>query len=501
MPEDKSRFSILLEAIDKISEPSVKMRKELDALRKTAEHIGKVTGFTSVGNALGKVGSAAGNVKKEFKGLLGDVAKLGALGAAGAYVFNEQLLKPAIEIEHVSMQLEQLTGSGDKAKVAMEWIEQFAIDSPHNIKQTSAAFIALRKLGIDPVAGSLLAISDAAITTGMTLEDAAAAFAKGALGAPKALKAFGITVSGGKSGKNQFNLIDTKTKQAWHSEVFASGDRLKAAEQLTRALNINYAGAGLKFDQTFEGAIDNIGDAWEIFRRRVMDAGLFKYLKDNLRMVAERLSAALKTGELQRWADTVGTKMLGAAMRFGEALPDMIDKISAIASKVESVVDYFGGWQNVLAGIATLMAGRFIVSTINMGLQLGILAGELSLTPWGPYILAIGAAATAFGALVLAIKEWQDTSNAAMRATQRFPGSGIYEVPLGPVAGNPMGTASTFAAPLGPVASPLNVSREAQGSAGTVHIQLQSDVPMSIYKVKADGFNPHVGTTSSPGAL
>jgi tape measure domain-containing protein len=77
-----------------------------------------------------------------------------------------QVIDVGKTFEALNIRLNTLEGSSDKAEKAMDWIKQFAKDTPLDLTQVADAYADLKNFGLDPTAGSLQALTDAMSASG-----------------------------------------------------------------------------------------------------------------------------------------------------------------------------------------------------------------------------------------------------------------------------------------------------------------------------------------------
>lgn len=106
----------------------------------------------------------------------------------------------------------------------------------------------------------------------------------------------------------------------------------------------------------------------------------------------------------------VATKAQAFVKAFSENLPQLIDGLTAVvkvvgtvASAVNTVVQWFGGWGTVVGAVAGIMAGKMIWSVVMLTKAIATLGAVTALTPFGIFI---SAAAALGGVGYLVWKHW-----------------------------------------------------------------------------------------------
>jgi len=234
--------------------------------------------------------------------------------------------KTGATFENLGIRLETLEGSSEKARVAMDWIQQFAKDTPLGLADTADAYANLKNYGIDPTNGSLMALTDAMAASG-----------KGTQQLGRLSLALGQAWVKQKLQGGEILQLTEAGIPVWDMLAEATGknvvelQKLSAAGKLGRdeiqllidAIGRKYAGASEKMARTYDGLVDKLGDAYQVFQRMIADAGWFDFVKKNLDEMERRIGAFLETDQAKQWASTISNIMVRATqamMRFGRAI-------------------------------------------------------------------------------------------------------------------------------------------------------------------------------------
>lgn len=349
------KTSIILSLIDRVSGPA---RKVTQALKRVGVSQAQLD---AVSKAAGRVGADLGNVGRETGRLAG---KMAILGGAGLWFVKSQLVDTAAQFEKFRTVLETVEGSSAKAQASMNWVSEFAAKTPYELDEVMESFVRLRAYGIDPTSGLLRSLGDTASAMGKPIMQAVEAIADAITGENERLKEFGIRaeVSGNKirysytdkAGKQQFKIVDKNNRKMIQSTLEA-------------IWNEKYAGAMEKQSQTWAGMVSNLADQWTRFKVKIMEAGLFDWLKDKLGGFLATLDRMAADGSLQKLAADIGGKLKDgfvAAWRAGEALWKILSTLGRIVSWLAGVM---GGYENLAMAIAVLMGGKLLLSVISLG--------------------------------------------------------------------------------------------------------------------------------------
>lgn len=225
------KFSMLLQAVDRISGPAKRIQGAVKGMTRGVEEMGRKAaaaaaparrldrvshalaggfaaagraakrwagkaGIGSWGDAAEKAGYGAGRLLKKMGGLAVGAAKwagAATVGAGGFAIFD--LFKTAAQFEQYQIMLENMEGSAGAAKKSFDWVKSFAQTTPYELADVMESFVRLKAYGIDPMDGSLRAMGDAAAGMSKPLMAAVEAVADAMQGENERLKEFGITAA------------------------------------------------------------------------------------------------------------------------------------------------------------------------------------------------------------------------------------------------------------------------------------------------------------------
>lgn len=371
------KFSLLLQAIDKVSAPARRIQASVKGIGRAANAMAKdvakvgieaagvtkldratrhlVGAFSAAGRAakywagkagLGSWGDAAelagwgvGRLARKMGGLALSAAKWAGAAGIGAVTFSLfDLFSTAGKFEAFQTQLNREFGSIAKGKAAMDWITKFAADTPYELDQVTAAFLQLRSYGIDAMDGSLRSAGDASAAMNKDVGSAVEALADVMQGEFERLKEFGISAS--QQGK--------KVRFSWNKDGKAmSQDVAKNALDMKKAItgiwDSKFGGAMAAQSKTLFGIISNLKDAWSRFLVMVADAGIFDLIKGKLQQLLEWVNKISANGQMKAWAELVSKKLEEAVnwlMSFKDSDWDaIIADLKAIGDAAKVVAD------------------------------------------------------------------------------------------------------------------------------------------------------------------
>jgi hypothetical protein len=397
------RLSILIEAIDRASQPLAALQARLGgiaagmlAVGQAAQRLSNVSGASVLAGALGNV---AGRARDAAGAVAGLSAKLAIGAAGGAYLFNQQFVRGAADFQNYQVTLETVMGSAEAAQERLQQLTEFANQTPFNVGEVVRAGVSLQTLGIRGEAAemSLKAAGDAASVFGGGLDQAINAMNAVLRGENDPIERYGI----------QARTEGRAVMLSWIEngrQMRASADKNSRSEvaRITAMAMAGVAPDGMRRRaQTWDGMLSNLADAWSNFTRAVATSGPFQFLQDQLRDVLAWIERMKTEGRLDQWARDIGagiTRAFEAVRQFvvgTEDTPGVIDRLSNVFERVSRVlapvVERFGGLETFLAAVALALSGGLLTSLASLAAAMTTLSVALLLTPAGWFI-----AATAF---------------------------------------------------------------------------------------------------------
>ncbi len=289
-------------------------------------------------NGSARVKKFSGNLSKEFKkaekasgrfsrasarhmdSIIGRTTKLvaGVAAVAGAYGLGRlgmNFVRIASQFETLGISLETVTGSSEKARQSLAWIQEFTKKTPYELGEVANSFRKLAAYGLDPVK-YLKVLGDTASGMGKTLNDAVEMFADAATGEFERLKEFGIRASQ-QNDKVVFKWMQNGKQMVLEAEKTQTG--------ITRALGkvfTRFEGGMEKQSKTWGGMMSNLSDTWTMFGKEVMESGPFEVMKQQLNSFLDHLSSSEGQMDLAKWADQTARSVLNSflAMSYGAQL-------------------------------------------------------------------------------------------------------------------------------------------------------------------------------------
>lgn len=339
--------SLILRLVDRATAPARAVMRMVD--RMGGESM--MRGAQRVREGMGIVAGSAGRAV----GVLGDYRTM--LAGLGLAAVGASFVRTAAEFENFNVQLTNLEGSSAGAERAMNWIEDFATRTPLQVDETVSAYARLKAFGIDPMNGTLQALTDTMAATGGGTEQLngmvlaiGQSWTKGKLQGEEALQLL-------ERGVPVYDLLAAKMGKTTE-EIVA----MQAAGELGRdeiallveAMGEANLGAAENMSKTWDGIISNLWDYWSKFQRLVMKSALFDYLKGKLQMLLDTLNSMAANGDLQRWAESLAASIitgLEALWSFGAGVVQVWQEVSPWIIWAVAAVGGFSNAVGILIGM------------------------------------------------------------------------------------------------------------------------------------------------------
>lgn len=254
---DTSGLNSLISKFDKLSneeEDVIAKAKELvDELRKMGA-TGKGAG-DGVSDGLKKAKGGAGELISSLKSVGGAIGV--AFSAAAIVNFGKAALEVTGKFQTMAAVLKNTLGSESAAQAALVRIQELAAKTPFSVEQLTASFIKLANQGFQPTNAQIIRLGDLAASTGKDFNMLAEAIIDAQVGEFERLKEFGIRAK--KEGDQvtfTFKGVETtvrNTSSAIRDYIVSLGD----VAGVTGAMKAQ--------SDTLEGAVSNLGDAWDMF--------------------------------------------------------------------------------------------------------------------------------------------------------------------------------------------------------------------------------------------
>ncbi|RCX31701.1 tape measure protein [Thioalbus denitrificans] len=273
------------------------------------------------------------------------------------------ILRVGGEFERLRTQLDGLMGSAAGGERAFAWVREFTANTPFQLQGVTEAFVKLKAFGLDPMDGTMQALTDQAARVGGGQENlegviiaVGQAWAKQKLQGEEILQLV-------ERGVPVWDLLSKATGRTTQElqKLSEGGDLGRdAIRLLIDEMGKATAGSAQAQMQTWNGLVSNMKDTWSAFLNTVAQSGALDYFKGQLRELLAATQEMARTGQLKAWAEEIGHYIIGAAEAIKAAAGALIglkDELIAVAKlwagyKAIGVAVEFGAWAKGAAAAA-----------------------------------------------------------------------------------------------------------------------------------------------------
>jgi hypothetical protein len=296
-----------------------------------------------------------------------------AAGGLALIMAGRSALAGSAALERYRITLTQVEGSAAAAERALAWVNDFAARTPFELDEVTRAFVDIRNLGLDPTRGALAAAGDAAAIMGTRFEEAVQALSAALRGEMDPIERFGIFAR--TEGENI--VLEWEAHGRRMRAVVEKNNREMLARMVQTAWSQKFGGGMEQLSRSWSGMMSNLADAWFRFQQRIMNAGVFDWLRGRLERLLAAIDRAAADGRLQRWADAIAA----AVIRLLEALETLVVEgglLGRLAAGAQRAGDAFAWLQRTLDPIIGLFdALDAALSVVLVGTPFGLAIGAI----------------------------------------------------------------------------------------------------------------------------
>lgn len=321
---------------------------------------------------INKVKKSADEAEKSTKKLSGatenlshnyfKMAKNIAVTVAGLYAVKkgvELITSSVVSFTNTSAQFEKyettltsITGSSEKAKESMAWITDFTANTPFQLNQVTEGFVKMKAYGLDPMDRTLKTLGDTASAMGKDINQAVEAMADAVTGENERLKEFGVKASL-QGEKVAYSWSDSSGKMR---NIVVDNNKKVIQSTLNAIFNEKYIGAMDAQSKTWDGMVSNLADRWTLFKKSIMDEGLFTYFKAILGVVGDMLGGAFN--DAKNDAKSFSDGVIGGIESIIVGVGNMYDVWNGIKLTFNAIkIAFFGLVSGVGEGINAIAKG------------------------------------------------------------------------------------------------------------------------------------------------
>lgn len=315
--------------------------------------------------------------REQAASLKGVVAQVTALAAA--YVGFDRvaqavtnIFKTGDKFEKLGLQMNALMGSLEGGEKATAWVEDFTRNTPLQLGEVSQAFVKLKAFGLDPMNGTLAAITDTALKLGGGFQEVEGiSLALGQAWAKQKLQGEEI-LQLVERGVPVWDLLQKATgKNVQELQKLSSAGKLgrDVIQQLIDEMGKASTGSAAAQMALFSGQVSNAKDNMEQFYKLIAESGVMEWLKNQITDLNNKFKQMSEDGSLKEWAQAISDNLIAAGEAItsaGAALYEYRDEIALVA-KAWLALKVGSFFSNVIAGsraaIVSLAQYRAAVAT------------------------------------------------------------------------------------------------------------------------------------------
>lgn len=215
------------------------------------------------------------------------------------------MLDTADRFEGLQQRLTALMGSVEAGENAVAWIKRFAKETPLELDGVTEAFMLLKSYGLDPMDGTMQAVTDTSEKLGGGLERLQGistalgqAWAKQKLQQEEILQLV-------ERGVPVWDMLERVTgRSVSQLQEMSTAGRLgrDVIRQLIEEMGRSSQGAAAAGMSRLSGMLSTLSDTWSDFLDRVGRSGALDYVKDQLNRVVAAIDEMDRDGRLDRLA-------------------------------------------------------------------------------------------------------------------------------------------------------------------------------------------------------
>jgi len=237
---------------------------------------------------LGDVGSRLRTMAGTIAGIVAPIT-----ASVSALAGMHKLVDVTREFDKLSAGLLTATGSAEGSKQAFDAIQDFATKTPYDLAQVTDSFVKLVNFGLDPSERAMTSYGNTSSALGKELNQMIEAVADAATGEFERLKEFGIK-SKSEGDKVSFTFRGITTTVGKNAK--------EIEEYLIKLGETNFGSAMANRMSTLDGALSNLGDAWDKLFLTISQKGIGNAITSGVNTgisALEILNAMISSGEME----------------------------------------------------------------------------------------------------------------------------------------------------------------------------------------------------------
>lgn len=356
-----SQIRVTLNLDDKGSAKLQKFIRGLDGIERKIAVTNK-----SVKNLEGSMGGFMGKLRDVLLNVHILSANFGALAHATAGL-HVNLIRTNAEIERTSFLMRGLSNATSDAGKQMEadngvdYLLDFAERAPFALNQLSNSFVKMRTVGIDPMQGSLLNLTDAVASFGgdnQLLHRASVAIqqmmGKGVVSMEELRQQLGEAVP--TALKSMAKAAGVSIGELVNKVASGTIEAESAIKQMFGQFEREMGGSGARMMESWSGMMSILETRWMKFQLQVGDSDMFKESKYALQELIDTLDPESTRGFAQALGSAMG-KMTQALTQSAIYIKENFYQIQNTVAMVGKLALLYVGMKVALSGLSAVTKG------------------------------------------------------------------------------------------------------------------------------------------------
>lgn len=293
--------------------------------------------------------------------IIGTVAALGSL--TGAVQATMSVLSKTGAFETLQVQLNNVEKSSVLGAHTFKQLKQLALDTPFGVQGLTQTYTQLKNFGLDPMAGSLQAITDQSAKLGGSQETLTRialalgqAWSKQKLQGEEVLQFVDAGVPvwdllGKKLNKTTAELQDMGSKGLLGRDVI---------RQLIQAMEEESKGAASSQVGTWQGMVSQLQDIWDQFLAEVGNNGPLEAAKSQIKSLMDAIAQAMADGS----AADMGRNLAAIISTLGETIRVTVGFVREHADAIKLLIGSYVGMKVLVQAVQWVGALSAALNTL-----------------------------------------------------------------------------------------------------------------------------------------
>lgn len=306
----------------------------------------------------------ADKASQGFNTGLNNITK-GLIAAGATYIGIDTLKSSVLDLlntggrfEKLDKQMQSIMGSIEQGERASAWVQDFAKNTPYQLDGVTEAFVKMKAFGLDPMDGSMQAITDQVAKLGGdqemlegTVLAVGQAWAKQKLQGEEILQLI-------ERGIPVWELLEKATgKNTLELQKMSSAGQLgrKEIKLLMDEMAKGATGSAKAMMDTWNGLASNLQDNVDKLKNTIAKAGLLDYFKTELTQLNGLIDEMAADGRLEEYAAQISSAITGTI----DALKVGVSTIYEYRTEIGTLITLVAGFKlaSMFGGFAQSAAG------------------------------------------------------------------------------------------------------------------------------------------------